>query len=91
MTKKKINPLNEITSGGAGLAKSYLVNTIFQTLAGTFNFYSGTPEQVKVLKMAPTGVAAVSINGTTINTALGMPTTRDSDIPKAISDYVRPY
>ena len=31
--------------------------------------------------MAPTGVAAVNINGATINTALGIPTTRSNDIP----------
>ena len=27
-------------------------------------------------------MAAVNINGTTINTAMGLPTTRDNDIPK---------
>ena len=38
--------------------------------------------------MAPTGVAAVNINGTTINTALGIPTTKGNDIPK-LSDTLR--
>ena len=32
--------------------------------------------------MAPKGVAAVNINGATINTALGIPATKDNDIPK---------
>ena len=39
------------------------------------------------MKIAPTGVAAANINGTTINTALGIPTTRGNDIPK-VSDKV---
>ena len=68
--------------------KSYLINTIFQILTRTFNLYSDTPEKVKVLKMAPTGVVAVSINGTTINTALGIPTTRGNNIPN-LSDKMR--
>ena len=62
LTKKKFNPLNVFISGGAGVGKLYLINTIFQILTRTFNFYSGTPEKAKVLKMAPTGVAAVNIN-----------------------------
>ena len=33
-------------------------------------------------------MAAVNINGTTINTALGIPTTRGNNIPK-VSDKVR--
>ena len=37
--------------------------------------------------MAPTGVAAVNINGTTMNTALGIPTTRGNDISK-LSDKI---
>ena len=32
--------------------------------------------------MAPAGVAAAYINGTTINTVLGIPATRRNDIPK---------
>ena len=88
LTKKKVNPLNVFISGGAGLGKSYFINTIFQTLTRTFNLYSGTPEKIKVLKMAPTGVAAVNINGATMNTALDIPTTRGNDIPK-LSDKIR--
>ena len=35
------------------------------------------PELPSVLLMAPTGVAAINIHGTTINTALGIPKTID--------------
>ena len=82
LTKKKVNSLNVFISGGAGVGKSYLINTIFQTVTTTFSLYSGTPEKFKVLKMAPTGVAAVNINGITINTALGIPTIGDNNNPK---------
>ena len=63
------------------MGKPYLVSTISQTLTKTFNLYSGTPEKVKVLKMVPPPVAAVNVNGTTINTALVIPITRGNDIP----------
>ena len=64
------------------MGKSYLINTIYQTLTRTFNLYSGTKQKVRALKMAPTGVAAVNINGATINTALSIPTTKGNDITK---------
>lgn len=82
MTKKKVNPLNIFISGGSSVGKSYLINTIYQTLTRTFNLYSGTQQKVRVLKMAETGVAAVNRNGATINTALSIPTTKGNDIPK---------
>ena len=63
LTKKEVNTLNVFLSGGAGVGKSYLINTIFQTVTTTFNLYSDTPKKVKVLIMAPTGVGAVNING----------------------------
>ena len=86
--KKKVNTLNVFISGGVDVGKSYLINTIFQTLTTTFNLYFDTPKKVKVLKIAPTSVAAVNVNGTTINTALGIPTTRSNDIPK-LNDKMR--
>ena len=52
------------------------------------NLYLDTPEKVKIAKMAPTGVAAVNINGTTMNTAWSIPTTKGNDIPK-LSDTLR--
>ena len=64
------------------MGKSYLINTIYQTLTRTFNLYSGTQQKIRVLKMAATGVAAVNRNGATINTALSIPTTKGNDIPK---------
>ena len=70
------------------MVKSYVVNTIFQTLTRIFNLYSGTLEKVEILKVALTGFTAVNINGATINTVLGIPTTRSNDIPK-LNDKMR--
>ncbi|KXJ21270.1 ATP-dependent DNA helicase PIF1 [Exaiptasia diaphana] len=46
------------------------------------------PELPSVLLMAPTGVAAININGTTINTALGIPKEAGSTL-KPLSDQNR--
>ena len=42
-------------------------------LTKTFNLYSGSPDKPKVLILAPTGVAKININGTTINLGLSIP------------------
>ena len=90
LTKKKVNPLIVFTSGGVGVGKSYLINTIFHMLTRTFNLYCDTSEKVKVLNKTSTGVAPVNINGTTIHFVLGIPTTKGNDIPiSAISDSLQ--
>ena len=42
-------------------------------LTKTFNLCSGSPDKPKVLILAPAGVAAININGTTINLGLSIP------------------
>ena len=49
------------------------MKTICMFLTKTFNFYSGSPDKPKVLILAPTGVAAININGTTVNSGLSIP------------------
>ena len=80
-----MNPLNVFISGGPGVGKLYLI-TIFHTLTRTFNLYSGTREEFKVLKMAASCVVTVKV--ITINTALGIPTIKGNDITK-LRDKVR--
>jgi hypothetical protein len=46
------------------------------------------PELPSVLLMAPTGVAAININGTTVNTALAIPRECGNNVP-AMSDQRR--
>ena len=59
--------------GGAGFGKSYLMETICMFLNKNFNLYSGSPDKPKVLILSPTGVVAININGTTINSGLSIP------------------
>ena len=48
------------------------MKTICIFLTKTFNLYSGSPDRPKVLILAPTGVAAIYINGTIINLGLSI-------------------
>lgn len=60
-------------TGGAGTGKSHLIKTIYHAITKTFTYAPMNPELPSVLLLAPTGVAAINIHGTTINTALGIP------------------
>ena len=60
-------------TGGAGTGKSHLIRSIYHTAVKTFRHGPANPEKPSVLLIAPTGVAAVNISGTTINTALAIP------------------
>ena len=73
LKKEKIEPIHIFITGGAGSGKSHLIKTIYHTAVKTFNYTSINPALPKVLLMAPTGVAAVNISGSTINTALAIP------------------
>lgn len=88
LLKREIEPVRLFVSGGAGVGKSYLMKTIYEALTKLFNFHSGTPEKLKVLKMALTGVATINIDGTTINTALGIPLIQSVNINK-LSDNLK--
>ena len=68
-----INPLHLFISGSGGVGKSHLIKTLYQTLTKLFCYCNGDPNKPKVLLLAPTGVAAVNIEGTTIHTSLGIP------------------
>ena len=57
-------------SGGGGAGKSHLIKIIHQTAVKTFRHPPINPELPTVLLMAPTGVAAIKVDGTKINTAL---------------------
>ena len=58
--------------GGAGVGKSHLIKTIFMSISKLLPFKGGDPEKPRILILAPTGVTAINIDGTTINTALGI-------------------
>ena len=74
---EKVDPVYLFISGGAGAGagagKSHLIRAVYQSAVKTFRCVNNNPELPTVLLMAPTGVAAVNIGGTTINTALAIP------------------
>ena len=75
-------------TGGGGAGKSHLINTIYHTVVKTFRYGDMNPENPTVLLLAPTGVAAINIDGTTINTALAIPKITGDTLP-TMSDQKR--
>ena len=57
-----------------------MIKTIYHTAVKTFRHPPFNPELSTVLLLAPTGVAAINIDGTTINTGIA--------IPKETGDYL---
>ena len=72
-------------TGAVGAGKSHLVNLIYLTFTKPFRHGISNPENSTVLLMAPTGVASININGTTIHTALAIPK-ESGDNPPLMSD-----
>ena len=81
----EIEPIYLFITGGGGAGKSHLIKTIYHTAVKTFRHPPINPELPTVLLMAPTGVAAINIDGTTINTALAIPKETGDHLP-AMSD-----
>ena len=59
-------------SGGAGVGKSNLAKTIHISISKVLLHKGGSPEKPRILLFAPTGAVAININGTIINTVLGI-------------------
>ena len=85
----KIPPLRLFITGNAGTGKSFLIKTLYSSVSKTLNFRTSSVEKPKVLLLAPTGVAAINISGTTIHSGLGIPVEcRGMHVPK-LSDKKR--
>ena len=69
---ENVDPLYVFLTGQGGCGKSHLVKTIFHALSKVFLRKGSDPNKPRVLLLAPTGVAAVNINGTTIHSGLGI-------------------
>ncbi|XP_068693105.1 uncharacterized protein [Montipora foliosa] len=75
--KTKDDPLYLFLSGGAGLGKSTVTNALYEALVRYLNTMPGeNPDEVKVLKVAPTGKAAFNIKGNTLHSAFKIPANR---------------
>jgi hypothetical protein len=84
----KVDPIHVFVTGGGGAGKSHLIKAIYHTVTKTFRHAPMNPELPSVLLMAPTGVAAININGTTVHTALAIPRECGNNVP-AMSDQRR--
>ena len=69
-TIKNIKPFHIFLTGGAGVGKSHLIKTIYMSISKVLMYKGGHPEKPRILLLAPTGVAAINIDGTTIHNAL---------------------
>ena len=69
---KKVKPFHIFLTGGGGVGKSHLIKTIYMSINKVLMYKGGNPEKPRILLLAPTGVATVNINRTTIHTALGI-------------------
>ena len=65
-------PMHLFLTGSAGCGKSHLLSTIKYFLLKSLSYQSGGSDKEKLLMLAPTGVAAVNIDGSTIHSALGI-------------------
>ncbi len=84
----QVDPIHVFVTGGGGAGKSHLIKALYHTVTKTFRHAPMNPELPSVLLMAPTGVAAININGTTVNTALAIPRECGNNVP-AMSDQRR--
>jgi excinuclease UvrABC ATPase subunit len=77
----QVDPIHLFVTGGGGAGKSHLIKAIYHTVTKTFRHAPMNPELPSVLLMAPTGVAAININETTVHTALAIPTQCGNSVP----------
>ena len=75
--KTKDDPLRLFLSGGAGVGKTTVTNALYEALTRYLNNVPGeNPDEVKLVKVAPTGTAAFNIKGNTLHSAFKIPANR---------------
>ena len=65
-----INTFHIFITGSGIVRKSHLIKTIHISFSKVLRYKGGEPEKPRILLLAPTGVAAVHINGTKIHCGL---------------------
>lgn len=72
--KRSHDPLRLFLSGGAGVGKSTVTNALYEALIKYLNSVPGqNPDDIKVIKTAPTGKVAFNIKGNTLHSAFKIP------------------
>ncbi|XP_078383840.1 uncharacterized protein LOC144666317 [Oculina patagonica] len=75
--KTRDDPLRLFLSGGAGVGKSTVTNALYEALIRYLNTIAGeNPDDIKLVKTAPTGKAAFNIKGNTLHAAFKIPANR---------------
>ena len=69
---EKVDPIDLFVTGCAGAGKTHLIKALYHKAVKTFRYDTMNPDRPTVALMAPTGVAAININGTTIHTAVSI-------------------
>ena len=71
------HPLRLFLSRGAGVGKSTLTNALYEALIRYFNSQpENDPDDISVVKVAPTGKAVFNIRGKTLHSAFKIPANR---------------
>ena len=70
-------PLRLFLSGGAGVGKSTVTNALYEALIRYLNAQTeNDPDDISVVKVAPTGKASFNIRGNTLHSAFKIPANR---------------
>ena len=77
--EKEEKPFYTFLTGGAGTGKSHLVKTIVNMVKRELRPICDSPDETTVLITAPTGIAALNIDGVTIHHALSIPAQLKND------------
>ena len=69
---KKVKPFHIFITSVSGVGKSHLIKAVFLSLNRVLGYKGGDADKPRILLPAPTGVAAININGTTTNSGLAI-------------------
>ena len=73
ITLKLSSPFHLFFLGSRGCSKLLLSKNMFDAVNNVFLYRDGDPAKPTVLLLAPTGLAAININGNTVHSGLHIP------------------